>query len=289
VDVREALGAERHACRMLLAGQTDDLGWSRLTVAVERGSGLVLGAAAACPRLHSSGEVHAWLAVRVVAPSRRRGIATSLLAELAADARTRKCAALVAHADEEEGVSFLAARGFRASERLMKHRARVGPLAEALAELEARARRRGRVPPGARVVPLGPLAVAALAAMQATLVGGTREGASERLAALAADPAWSLTRVLEVDGAPQGLVAARRSGDACAVPSHFIARHLQACEGSSGWPALVLLARSLGDAHALGVESCSFECLETNRPMTALADRLGAECVGARELRILRI
>lgn len=274
---------------MLLAGQTDDLGWSRLTVAVERDSGLVIGAAASCPKLHSSGEAHAWVAMRVVVPSRRRGVATALLAEAAADARTRGCTALVANTDDAEGLAFLAARGFLASERLIKHSARVGPLAAALAELEARARRRGRVPPGARVVPLDARAAPALASMQATLVGGTLQGASERIIALAADPAWSLTRVLELDGAPLGLVAAHRSGNECAVPSHFVARQLQAGQGSSGWPVLVLLSRSLGDAHSVGVERCSFECLEANRPMAALADRLGAGREGARELRILRL
>lgn len=282
--VREADGPEHRACRMLLPEAEASLGWARLLVAADPGTGAVMGAAMALPMRHQGGDAHERFIMRVARPFRGRGIGTALLALLEAAARSAGTKALVATAADGDAAAFLGRSGFVLQERVLSWEIDVHASRARIAPIIDRVLRGAHVPAGVRIDPLTAEAIPRLAALHSELIGGVAHAVAARMREMLADPAWAHSRVLSVAGIPQALFAARPAGSSSSVPFHFVAPHLQAGRGGSGWATLLVFGEMLERARDARVERCEFDCLERNGPMMALAARFGARRTAAREM-----
>jgi GNAT superfamily N-acetyltransferase len=155
VEIRPPHRSELRACRLILPEAFGRVVVPDLLLAVGRQPIRFLGALAYAAVLFEGNP--SWrLALHVVRGYRRRGIGTQLVRSLIGRTAGRGVRALIAPqpAEEPEAARFLGSLGFQHAFRssvyegeLEHYRAAVGPLCERL-------RGRGKVPPGARAVPL---------------------------------------------------------------------------------------------------------------------------------------
>jgi predicted N-acetyltransferase YhbS len=171
------------AARMLLP-QAVHLGCGCAVLVANDAQGHVIGAAALSPRMRTDPVPGSLIAVHVVPPWRRRGIARSLVEQFARILAARGGEALYAWdpvvPDGEDAAAWRALGFDRGSS---FHRTRVAT-AEALAQLESyerRMRERGWIPDGAAVVPLADADASNVAALNVAHLGGTTDDLLSRL------------------------------------------------------------------------------------------------------------
>jgi GNAT superfamily N-acetyltransferase len=289
VEIRDAVGAERQACRMLLPEWASAMGWSRMLVAVGSASGRIQGAAMAMPLHHASGETHLRFIARVARPYRGRGVGSAVLDHLSVIARAHGMPALVAIGVDEDAAAFLERVGFRGSDLLLTHKLDLGAVMRRTTPIAARADRTGRVPTGTRTVPIDPDAVRRLARLHGALIGGNPDAIAETMHARLHDRSWSQSRMMVIDGEPCAFMSARTSGEVFHIEACLVAPSLQAGAGGSGWAAPWLLAEMCKVAHEAGVTTLHFECRDTNRPMIALANAMRATPTGRKAVMLRRL
>jgi hypothetical protein len=172
--VRPAGAFDQMACRMLLGAFPEQ---SDRFVAVDRTRGLVVGAAAAAHALRPTPLVGLGVAVHVIAPCRRRRIATALVEEIGHWARQRRAQALyAAQRVEYGGEAFHAWQGlgFEVCETVEEHELPLDQFLPRLGPLVARLRERKRIPPDARIVPLYAADPAKVLQLHLDHLGGNR-------------------------------------------------------------------------------------------------------------------
>lgn len=289
VEVGEAAGAERQACRMLLPEWASDMGWSRMMVAVGATSGRITGGAMAMPLRHASGETHLRFIMRVAKPYRGAGVGSAILARMERLAREDAAPALVASGVAEESARFLGRRGFAGTEALRAFELDVESVVRRTIPIAARANRTNRVPAGARIAPIDRAAIPRLAQLHGALIGGSTAAIAEAMHGRLLDPAWSNSRMMVIDGEPHAFMTARTTGTVGDIEACLVSPGLQACAGSSGWAAPWLFSEMCTLAHDVGVTTLRFECRDTNRRMIALANAMHATPTGTRAVMVRRL
>lgn len=152
VEIRPAREAEVAACRRLLASDHPPLRSDvRFLIAVNASTGQLAGSVCFVVGPHRL----AGIRLRVIRTMRRQGIGSRLL-RAALQHAGAKPAYLVAWREPEalDPQPFLDRHGFRRTSRIITVEARLPALAEHFARLCRRMEERGRIPQGARVVPL---------------------------------------------------------------------------------------------------------------------------------------
>lgn len=289
VSVRLPVGAELKACRMLLPEIAGDPSWSDLRIAIVGSPAQVVGAVATMPVIDRDGTVATRLALRIARPFRRRGLGRAIVEAIAAearDARRRLTAQVDSHPSlgtSPEATPFLAACGFRLDERLLAHRADYATARDRIVALYRRLQSRGAIPPSARVVPLGEVAIDRLVELHVALIGGTFAGVAALLRARTAAGVDDDSVVLTVDGRPEGLFLTNYRERTVIVTTQLISREFQSSVGTSGWPTLMMMAEAFSRERRLdGLPESArpldlrFACRESNLQTIGLARRLDA-------------
>lgn len=283
VSIRIAEGAERRACRMLLA-DADRLGyagglWLATTSA---GAPVVLGALSLQPVRDADGRGAAIASARVVRAWRRRGVGTMLLDAAIAEARRGGAVALVVRIDPPaapDGVLFLEAQGFRRVETLTTVEVPTAAIVEYLAPLEARLREADLIPGDARMRPLREAPIAEVARLHAEHLSGTREGVAEMLRGLLLRADADDHAVLMIGDEVHGFLLGTTVDGVTTVDVEVLSPECRISGGSSGWASVFMLAERLAWGLSRGSRVTRFSSVSTNRPTRRLGARLGARPV----------
>ena len=225
--VRAPIGAEIHACRMLLPQATGPGRRAKLFVAACGTPQRVVGAAAL--GLDARRETHeGWqVDLRVVVPFRRRGIGRALMRQVVARAEAHGAAAL--HAWEwvdpdGDAARAWAAFGFAPARRKREYEADIAAASSTLIPLYEQVRAAGYIPAGARIIPLSDADPTAVADLHVQYLGGSRRLLMPLLAGAAPDryhPKYS--RVILLDGRVVGASLGRVMPDGvCEVDAHVL-------------------------------------------------------------------
>jgi GNAT superfamily N-acetyltransferase len=180
-SVRPAAAADAKPLRMLLP-ELRDAGAS--FVAVDGEKNLVIAAAAATRSARQQPRPGPGVALQVIQPCRRHGIATRLLRALAEAAQTAGATALYAAtrveqgSDEMRGWQWL---GFTPIETVEEHALPIVGIEGRLGPLVDRLRAEGRLPDNARVVPLYRADPAAVLQLHLDHMGGDRRALFRKL------------------------------------------------------------------------------------------------------------
>lgn len=278
VAIRPARDGEARACRMLLPGAYG--GGPEPEVLVARDGcpdGAILGAVAL--------QWQGWTAppgfpllVEVVPGARRHGIGRALV-EAAAVLAAGEAPGLWAWDLAAEGsgaARFLAACGFAPRTRVRDYRVEVAAAASVAGAVAARLRERGRVPPGARVVPLREADLAAVARLVTWELGTTPSGLHARLASgeagLSLDHSLALLVGERLAGAVLIRWEAEPVADAIAVAPAW----------RGGWANALLLDAVTTLGRAVGATHFRFIAEQGVRDSVNLAARAGGEVVEER-------
>jgi len=275
VVVGSAREDEARACRMLLPAAHRD---PEPEVLVARGpGGAILGAAAL--------QWQGWrtppgfpLLVEVVPSARRRGVGRALV-EAAAALATGEAPGLWAWdllAEASKAARFLAACGFAPRTRVRDYRVEVAAAASVASAVVARLRERGRVPPGARVVPLREADLAAVARLVTWELGTAPTDLRARLAAGTAefnlDHSLALLAGSHLAGAVLIRWEAEPVADAIVVAPAY----------RGGWANALMLDAITALGRAVGATHFRFIAEQGVRDTVKLASRAGGEVIEER-------
>jgi GNAT superfamily N-acetyltransferase len=216
------------------------------------------------------------VAVRVLPAERRRGVGRRLLqraADLAAPETDGLWSAEPLDLDSPAAL-FLQACGFEPRRRQHHFLGRVDVMIEHLSPLLHRARRRGRIPPDARIVPLPQAPLDEVGWLVSAELGGGPIRALQGLRLRGAEAQAGADRSLAVlQGEKTAAVILWRVQEQVAV----IDARVVAPGWRGDWPNLVLLEAALVRMKAEGVEAFRFHCDEGVRDTLSLARRCDAE------------
>jgi hypothetical protein len=231
-SIRQATPGDAKALRMLLPEMTDA---AVNLVAVDGRHQLVVGAAAATRAFRMQAPVGPGIAVHVIAPCRRNGIATNLLNHLDSAAQAAGASALYGakrvdlDSEEMRAWQWL---GFTASETVEEHRLELARLEPQLVPLINRMRQRGRIPATARIIPLYQADLQAVLQLHVDNMGGNRVDLSRRLRGVGPNaflPQYS--RVVVIDNIVKGcLLGHRKNADTMVIDANIIDQSIR-----SGW------------------------------------------------------
>lgn len=157
-SIRTASAQDAQAVRMLLPGVADAL--SFCLVAEAGDPPLIVGAAGLTHAMRPKPIVGPGVAIEVIEPSRRRGIARRLIELLAEQAKKSGAAALYATQKvdaDSEALRAWSALGFAPCETVQYHELPLDEFEIQLAPLLQRMRKRGKIPETARIIPLSTL------------------------------------------------------------------------------------------------------------------------------------
>jgi len=283
VSIRIAEGAERRACRMLLA-DLDRLGdagglWLATTSAM---GPVVVGALSLHPARDADGRGTAIASARVVRSWRRGGVGTMLLDVAIAESGRCGAVALVVRIDPlaaPDGVLFLEARGFRRDETLTTVEVPTAGIVEYLAPLEARLREADLIPGDARMRPLREAPIAEVARLHAEHLSGTEEGVAEMLRGLLLRADADDHAVLMIGDEVRGFLLGTTVDGVTTVDVEILSPECRISGGSSGWASVFMLSERLSWAISRGSRVTRFSSVSTNRPTRRIAARLGARPV----------
>jgi GNAT superfamily N-acetyltransferase len=253
--IRQATPIDQTACCMLLGeipAQSDRF------VAVDGAHGLVVGAAVAAHALRASPLAGPGIAVHVIEPCRRQGIATALIEALAANARTRHAMALYSVQRVEYGGDKFHAwqrLGFDVCETVEQHELPLDQFVPRLGPLVKRLRQRGRIPREARIVPLYAADPAAVLQLHLDHMGGDRVALNERIRGVgpgAFHPRYS--RVLLIGERVAGCILGhRKSRYVMAVDATILIPEVR-----GGWANAWLKLEATNGALSLGITHFHF-------------------------------
>jgi mycothiol synthase len=218
------------------------------------------------------------LLVRVEPAHRRRGIGRALVEAAVAEARGETSALKAWQLEKEgsDGALLAAACGFTVAKRLHYFSADAAAADAYFTRLLDRMRR--RIPPGARVVPIGEAPRGAVAAMLADNFAVPPRSAAQRLDPANADAYHPVLSSAVLDGeALAGAILCRIVGDVIDVEVNMVA---PAWRG--GWANLMLLAAMARAGRAHGIERFIFGGEAQVRDTINLAPRSGAVAIADR-------
>jgi hypothetical protein len=262
---------------MLLA---DPRQWATAIVALDRQHQLIIGAAAMTASCRNEPIKGPGVALEVIAPCRRRGVATCLLAQLEAAARhTFEADGLYAarrvdqDSVEMQGWQWL---GFHIVDTVEEHVLPIDQFEPRLGPLVDRMRIRGRIPASARIVPLYQANPAAVLQLHLDQMGGDRGELYRKLrgkGAGAFHPRYS--RVLLIDNAVKGCVLAHRASKHRAQVDAVIVEP----ELRGGWANAWLKLEASRRALALGIREFTFTTFSHYGDTRSFTDKLGGTTI----------
>jgi N-acetylglutamate synthase-like GNAT family acetyltransferase len=185
-------------------------------VAVDGEKQLVVGAAAATRSCRQQPLPGPGVALGVIEPCRRHGIARSLLSHLARASQAAGAKALYAATRVEQGSDAMRGwerLGFAPVEFVEEHILPIDHIEQRLRPLVDRMRAQGRIPLGARVVPLYQANTAAVLKLHLDQMGGDRSELDRKLRGQGPGAyLWRHSRVLLIDEQVKGCLLAHRAG-----------------------------------------------------------------------------
>jgi len=216
------------------------------------------------------------VAIEVIAPCRRRGIASRLLAQLERSARTLfDCQALYAasrvdeRSDAMQGWRWL---GFQPCEKVEDHELPTAQFESELGPLIDRLRAKGRIPAEARIVPLYEANAPAVLQLHLDEMGGDRAELYRRIrgrGAGAFHPRYS--RVLLVNDRVKGCILAHRvAPDVAAVDANIVDPSIR-----GSWANVWLKLEATRGAIGLGIKSFRFTTFDHYSDTRKFTERLG--------------
>ncbi len=271
--IRAADARDSPALRMLLP---DLRNGSAYFVAVDGRNQLPIGAAALSASCRTEPIVGPGIAIEVIEPCRRQGIATALLNHLErAAAQVFDAKALYAARRVERDSEF-AQRwrwlGFMPVASVEDHDLPTEGFEEELTPLFERMRAKGRIPAEASIVPLYEANAAAVLQLHLDQMGGDRGELYRKIrgqGAGAFHPRYS--RVLIVDGRVKGCILAHRvAADIAAVDANILDPEVR-----GGWANVWLKLEATRGALCLGIKTFRFTTFDQYTDTRRFTQRLG--------------
>jgi GNAT superfamily N-acetyltransferase len=281
-SIRRATQADAKAVRMLLP-QFSDV--AAVFVALDDVDHLVIGAAATARAARMHPLVGPGVALHVIEPRRRSGIGKRLLAHLMHAAQDTRAKALYGAkrvdqvGDEFRGWTWM---GFQPCETVQEHVLPIRQIASRLVPLVERMRTVGRIPAGARVLPLYQTERASVLQLHLDHMGGDRHELSRKLRGLGAGaflPRQS--KVLLIDGKVKGcLLASRVSKETIAVDANIVEPSLR-----GGWANAWLKLEAFQGAPP-GVVEFSYSSFDHYADTRSFTRKLGGRIVRTTALMV---
>jgi hypothetical protein len=274
-SIRPAGAADAKALRMLLPEIQDA---ASTFVAVEGQKQRVIGAAAATRAVRPAPLPGPGVALRVIGPCRRCGIGASLLGQLARAVQAAGAKALYGAKRAEQGGEEMRGwqwLGFSPCETVQEHVLPIDQIEQRLGPLVDRMRAHGRIPRGARVIPLYEADLAAVLRLHLDHMGGDRAELQRKLRGRGLGaflPRHS--RVLVVDERVRGCLLAHRAGrDTIVVDANIVDPALR-----GGWANALLKWEAFRGAPA-GVTQFQFTSFEHYADTRSFTQKLGGTAV----------
>jgi GNAT superfamily N-acetyltransferase len=279
-------GAATHAkaLRMLLPGMRER---GADFVALESATGRVIGAAAASQAVRPLPPCGPGIAIEVIPPCRRQGIARSLLQHLeSATARAGAQALYSAQrvAQESDAAKCWVRLGFTPHETVETQRLPLDQFEPRLAPLLARMQ--SRIPATAEIIPLYRSNLPAVLQLHLDHLGGSRGDIYRKLRGTgpaAFHPRYS--RVLVVGGRVVGCILAhRKDKDTAIVDADIVEPALR-----GGWANVWLKLEATRGALRLGIKNFEFTSFDHYADTRSFTKKLGGKTVETHVLMIKRL
>jgi N-acetylglutamate synthase-like GNAT family acetyltransferase len=270
-SIRSAVPGDAKALRMLLPEMQERAAYF---AAIDGKHRLVIGAAAATRSRRQQPLVGPGVALRVIEPCRRSGVATALLLQLESAAKTAGANALYVARRVDEGSAEKRGwewLGFAPAETVEEHSLPVDEIESRLGAVVDRLRANGRIPVNAQVIPLYQADLAAVLQLHLDHMGGDRGELYRKLRGEGAGaflPRQS--RVLLVDEKVKGCLLAHRAGeDTITVDANIVDPSLR-----GGWAnALLKIAAFRG--RPAGVRQFCFTSFDHYTDTRSFTDKMG--------------
>jgi GNAT superfamily N-acetyltransferase len=248
-------------------------------VAVNGQHQLVVGAAAAARAYRQHPLPGPGIAIRVIEPCRRRGIGTNLLQHLMRTVHAHGAKALYAANRvplETPEMQAWKSLGFIPCETVEEHTLPLAEFEPRLAPLLQRMRAQGKIPLGARIIPLYRANLPAVLQLHLDSLGGDRGELYRKLRSegpRAFHPRYS--RVLTINDQVKGCILAHRTGqETAAVDANIVDPGLR-----GGWANVWLKLEATRGALSLGIKTFEFTTFDHYADTRRFADKLGGTTI----------
>ncbi len=282
--IRPAVAAHAKALRMLLPGMRE-LGAA--FVAFESRGGRVVGAAAATNAVRPQPPCGPGVAIEIIPPCRRQGIARNLLSHLELAAAQSGAQALYSARrveQESEAAVYWMNLGFTLHETVEIQRLPLDQFEPRLAPLLARMQQ--RIPANAEIIPLYRSNLPAVLRLHLDNLGGDRGDIYRKLrgsGSAAFHPRYS--RVLMVGGRVVGCILAhRKDKETAIVDADIVEPSLR-----GGWANVWLKLDATRGALRLGVKNFEFTSFDHYADTRSFTKKLGGTTVQTHILMIKRL
>lgn len=273
LTIRRAEPSNAIAIRMLLSGLRDG---THTFVACANEHQQIVGAAAMTHSCRQEPLTGPGIAVEVIEPCRRQGIATQLLTqlEIAAQHTYGANGLYAAHRVEWESPEYQAWQwlSFEPIETVDEHVLPIDQFESRLGPILERMRANGHLPTGAEIIPLYRSNLAAVMQLHLDEMGGSRQELYQKLRGNvpgAFHPRYS--RVLLVDGRVQGCVLAHRVAKYTAkVDANIVAPELR-----GGWANVWLKLEAARRALTLGIREFTYTSFDRYTDTRSFSKKLG--------------
>lgn len=281
-SIRVATAADRQAVRMLLPSEADALGHCLVAAVGETGG--IVAAAGITGAVRPKPIAGPGVAVHVIPPHRRQGIAKKLIELLVERARASGLGALYATQKvESESAECQAwtALGFKPCETVQHHELPLEQFEIQLAPLLDHMQKRGKIPSSARMIPLCDADIEAVAQLHLAVLGGD---AQDLYAKLRGDVPNSYSacysRILLVEDRVVGFILAHRAAqDVAYVDANVLVPELR-----GGWANVWLKLEATRRAQQLGIKKFVFTSFDHYTDTRSVTDRLQGFTVSTKVL-----
>jgi N-acetylglutamate synthase-like GNAT family acetyltransferase len=254
--------------------------WAAIFVAIDCQQQLIIGAAAMTSSCRSEPIRGPGVALEVIEPCRRRGVAKCLLAQLEKAARQTFDAKglYAAKRVDEDSAEMHRWRwlGFQATDMVEDHVLPIEQFESRLGPLVDRMRAKGRIPTNARIVPLYQANPAAVLQLHLDQMGGDRRELYRKLrgkGSSAFHPRYS--RVLLIDDIVKGCVLAHRASKRAAQVDAVIVEPVLRGGWANAWLKLEASRRAL----VLGIREFTFTSFSHYTDTRSFTEKLGGTTV----------
>lgn len=276
------MNSDSRAVRMLLPNEAESL--SLCFVAEAGDPPRVVAAAGITGAIRPKPLAGPGVAVHVIAPNRRQGIARRLLAELGERAAATGAAALYAtqkvelNSDEMQAWTAL---GFVPCETVEYHELPLDQFEIQLAPLLERMQERGKVPKSARIIPLCEADPEAVAQLHLAVLGGDADDLRQKLRGDVPNSySARYSRILLVDDRVVGFILAHRAAkDVAHVDANVLAPEVR-----GGWANVWLKLEATRGAQSLGIKKFVFTSFDHYTDTRSFTDRLQGTTVSTKVL-----